>query len=128
MPGPLALLGMQLAGSAALGAGQSYLGNRAAKRQQQRMDEQAAQNKLISSFNKSAQPQQMAAQAGPTAGQRALADPLTKQLIAGLIGKIGGAPPATSAVAGLSNPALLQQAPAPSYNTDIGSFTPRFNR
>jgi len=128
MPGPLALLGMQLAGSAALGAGQSYLGNRAAKRQQQRMDEQAAQNKLISSFNKSAQPQQMAAQAGPTAGQRALADPLTKQLIAGLIGKIGGAPPTTSASPGLSNPALLQQAPAPSYNTDIGSFTPRFNR
>jgi len=127
MPLPaLAMLGLQLGGSAALGAGQSLLAGRASKRQQQRMDEQAARNKLISSFSKSAQPQQMVAQQGPTAGQRALADPLTKQLLAGLIGKIGGAPPTTSAVAGLSNPALLQQAPAPSYNTDIGSFTPRF--
>ena len=126
MPGPLAMMGLQLAGSAALGAGQSYLANRAGKRQQQRMDEEAAQNKLISSFSKNAQPQQMAAQQGPTAAQRALADPLTKQLIAGLIGKIGGAPPTTSAPSGLSNPALLQQAPAPSYSTDIGSFTPRF--
>jgi hypothetical protein len=127
MPGPLAMMGLQLAGSAALGAGQSYLANRAGKRQQQRMDEEAAQNKLISSFSKNAQPQQMAAQQGPTAGQRALADPLTKQLLAGLIGKIGGgAPPTTSAPSGLSNPALLQQAPAPSYSTDIGSFTPRF--
>ena len=127
MPGPLAMMGLQLAGSAALGAGQSYLANRAGKRQQQRMDEEAAQNKLISSVNKNAQPQQMAAQQGPTAAQRALADPLTKQLIAGLIGKIGGgALPATSAPSGLSNPALLQQAPATSYSTDIGSFTPRF--
>ena len=125
--GPLALMGLQLAGSAAIGAGQSYLGNRAVKRQEQRQKEQDAQNRLISSFSKNAQPQQMAAQQGPTAGQRALADPLTKQLLAGLIGKIGGgAPPTTSAPSGLSNPALLQQAPAPSYSTDIGSFTPRF--
>ena len=124
---PLTLMALQTAGSAALGAGQSYLANRAGKRQQQRMDEQAAQNKLISSFSKNAQPQQMAAQQGPTAAQRALADPLTKQLMAGLIGKIGGgALPTTSAPSGLSNPALLQQAPAPSYSTDIGSFTPRF--
>ena len=124
---PLTLMALQTAGSAALGAGQSYLANRAGKRQQQRMDEQAAQNKLISSFSKNAQPQQMAAQQGPTAAQRALADPLTKQLIAGLIGKIGGgALPTTSAPSGLSNPALLQQAPAPSYSTNIGSFTPRF--
>ena len=122
MPGPLAMLGIQ----AGLGAAQSILGNRAAKREQQRMEQQAAQNKLISSFSKNAQPQQMAAQQGPTAAQRALADPLTKQLIAGLIGKIGGALPTTSAPSGLSNPALLQQAPAPSYSTDIGSFTPRF--
>jgi len=124
--GPLALMGLQLAGSAALGAGQSYLGNRAVKRQEQRQKEQDAQNRLISSFSKNAQPQQMAAQQGPTAAQRVLADPLTKQLMAGLIGKIGGALPTTSAPSGLSNPALLQQAPAPSYSTDIGSFTPRF--
>ena len=121
MPGSLAMMGI----SAGLGAAQSYLGNRAAKREQQRMDEQAAQNKLISSFNKNAQPQQMGPQQGPSIAQQALADPLTKQLIAGLIGKIGGAPPTTNAPLGLSNPALLQQAPAPSYSTDIGSFTPR---
>jgi hypothetical protein len=86
MPGPLAMLGIQ----AGLGVGQSILGNRAAKREQQRMDEQAAQNKLISSFSKNAQPQQMAAQQGPGVGQQMLADPLTKKLLAGLIGKIGG--------------------------------------
>ena len=121
--GPLALMGIQ----AGLGVGQSLLGNRAAKREQQRMDEQAAQNKLISSFSKNAQPQQMAAQQGPGIGQQVLADPLTKQLLAGLIGKIGGGgAPSVGGVAGLSNPALLQQAPAPSYSTDIGSFTPRF--
>ena len=90
MPGPLALLGMQLAGSAALGAGQSYLGNRAVKRQEQRQKEQDAQNRLISSFSKNAQPQQMGPQQGPGIGQQVLGDPLTKQLLAGLIGKIGG--------------------------------------
>ena len=120
MPGPLAMLGIQ----AGLGVGQSILGNRAAKREQQRMDEQAAQNKLISSFSKNAQPQQMGPQQGPGIGQQVLGDPLTKQLIAGLIGKIGGS--GGGGVAGLSNPALLQQAPAPSYSTDIGRFTPRF--
>ena len=87
MPGSLAMMGI----SAGLGAAQSYLGNRAAKREQQRMDEQAAQNKLISSFNKNAQPQQMGPQQGPGIAQQALADPLTKQLIAGLIGKGVGA-------------------------------------
>ena len=86
MPGPLAMLGIQ----AGLGVGQSILGNRAAKREQQRMDEQAAQNKLISSFSKNAQPQQMGPQQGPGIGQQMLADPLTKKLLAGLIGKIGG--------------------------------------
>ena len=87
MPGPLAMMGI----SAGLGAAQSYLGNRAAKREQQRMDEQAAQNKLISSFNKNAQPQQMGPQQGPGIAQQALADPLTKQLMAQLIGKGVGA-------------------------------------
>ena len=32
----------------------------------------------------------MAAQQGPGIGQQVLGDPLTKQLLAGLIGKIGG--------------------------------------
>ena len=87
MPGPLAMLGIQ----AGLGAAQSILGNRAAKREQQRMEQQAAQNKLISSFNKNAQPQQMGPQQGPGIAQQALADPLTKQLMAQLIGKGVGA-------------------------------------
>ena len=87
MPGPLAMLGIQ----AGLGVGQSILGNRAAKREQQRMEQPAAQNKLISSFSKNAQPQQMAAQQGPGIAQQALADPLTKQLMAQLIGKGVGA-------------------------------------
>ena len=92
MPLPaLAMMGLQLGGSAALGAGQNYLAGRAAKKQEQRQKEQAAQNKLISSFDKSAQPQQMAAQQGPGVGQQVLADPLTKQLLAGLIGKGVGA-------------------------------------
>ena len=87
MPLPaLALMGI----SAGLSAGQGYLGNRAAKKYEQRQNEQAAQNKLISSFSKNAQPQQMAAQQGPGVAQQMLADPLTKQLLAGLIGKIGG--------------------------------------
>jgi hypothetical protein len=128
MPLPaLAMLGLQLGGSAALGAGQNYLAGRAAKKQGQRQKEQAAQDRLISSFGGNAQPQQRAAQQGPGVGQQVLADPLTKQLLAGLIGKIGGGgAPSVGGVAGLSNPALLQQAPAPSYSTDIGSFTPRF--
>ena len=87
MPGPLAMLGIQ----AGLGVGQSILGNRAAKREQQRMEQQAAQHKLISSFSKNAQPQQMGPQQGPGIAQQALADPLTKQLMAQLIGKGVGA-------------------------------------
>ena len=91
MPLPaLAMLGLQLGGSAALGAGQNYLAGRAGKKQEQRQKEQAAQDRLISSFGKNAQPQQRAAQQGPGIGQQVLADPLTKQLLAGLIGKIGG--------------------------------------
>ena len=86
----LAMLGLQLGGSAALGAGQNYLAGRAGKKQEQRQKEQAAQDRLISSFGKNAQPQQMGPQQGPGIGQQVLADPLTKQLLAGLIGKIGG--------------------------------------
>jgi hypothetical protein len=95
MPLPaLAMLGLQLGGSAALGAGQNYLAGRAGKKQEQRQKEQAAQDRLISSFGKNAQPQQMGPQQGPGVGQQMLADPLTKQLLAGLIGKIGGGAPA----------------------------------
>ena len=118
--GPLALMGLQMAGSAALGAGQSYLANRAGKKQEQRREKQAAQDRLISSFSKSAQPQQMAPQQGPGVGQQMLADPLTKQLLAGLIGKIGGGG------GGGGLPGLSQAPPPGAYNTNIGSFTPQF--
>ena len=77
--------------SAALSAGQGYMANRAAEQQQKRMEEQAAKDKLITSFGGNAQPQQMAPQQGPGIAQQALADPLTKQLMAQLIGKGVGA-------------------------------------
>ena len=80
-----------LLASAAVSAGQGYMANRAAEQQQKRMNEQTAQNKLITSFGGSAQPQQMAPQQGPGMAQQALADPLTKQLLAGLINKGVGA-------------------------------------
>ena len=76
--------------STALSAGQGYMANRAAEQQQKRMDEQAAQDKLIQSFSPGAQPTPVAAQQGPGVGQQMLADPLTQKLLAGLIGKVPG--------------------------------------
>jgi len=75
--------------SAALSAGQGYMANRAAGRQEERMRKQAAQDKLIQSFNPGAQPTPVAQQ-GPGVGQQMLADPLTQKLLAGLIGKVPG--------------------------------------
>ena len=75
--------------SAALSAGQGYMANRAAGRQEERMRKQAAQDKLIQSFNPGAQPTPVAQQ-GPGVGQQMLADPLTQKLLAGLIGKAPG--------------------------------------
>ena len=95
MPGPLAMLGIQ----AGLGVGQAVLGQQAARRQEERMRKQAAQDKLVQSFSPGAQPTSVAQQQGPGVGQQMLADPLTKQLLAGLIGKgLGGlntTPPTT---------------------------------
>ena len=86
MPGPLAMLGIQ----AGLGVGQALLGQHAARRQEERMRKQAAQDKLIQSFSPGAQPTPVAPQQ-PGVTQQMLADPITKQLIAGLVGKGIGA-------------------------------------
>ena len=75
--------------STALTAGQGFLANRAAGRQEERMRKQAAQDKLIQSFSPGAQPTPVAAQQ-PGVGQQMLADPLTQKLLAGLIGKVPG--------------------------------------
>ena len=76
--------------STALSAGQGYMANRAAEQQQKRMDEQAAQDKLIQSFSPGAQPTPVAPQQ-PGVTQQMLSDPITKQLLAGLVGKGIGA-------------------------------------
>ena len=80
-----------LLASTALSAGQGYMANRAAERQEERMREQAAQDKLIQSFSPGAQPTPVAAQQGPGVGQQMLADPLTQKLLSQLVGKGIGA-------------------------------------
>ena len=75
--------------SAALSAGQGYMANRAAERQEERMRKQAAQDKLIQSFSPGAQPTPVAPQQ-PGVTQKMLADPITKKLLAQLIGKAPG--------------------------------------
>ena len=86
MPGPLALMGIQ----AGLGGMQALMGQQAARRQEDQMREQAAQDKLIQSFNPGAQPTPVAPQQ-PGVTQQMLSDPITKQLLAGLVGKGIGA-------------------------------------
>ena len=76
--------------STALSAGQGYMANRAAKRQEERMREQAAEDKLIQSFSPGAQPTPVAQQQ-PGVTQQMLTDPITKQLLSQLIGKGIGA-------------------------------------
>jgi len=79
-----------LLASTALSAGQGYMANRAAERQEERMRKQAAQDKLIQSFSPGAQPTPVAPQQ-PGVTQQMLSDPITKQLLAGLVGKGIGA-------------------------------------
>jgi 7-keto-8-aminopelargonate synthetase-like enzyme len=79
-----------LLASTALSAGQGYMANRAAERQEERMRKQAAQDKLIQSFSPGAQPTPVAAQQ-PGVTQQMLSDPITKQLLSQLIGKGIGA-------------------------------------
>tara|TARA_R100000781_G_scaffold23322_1_gene17216 strand:+ start:284 stop:568 length:285 start_codon:yes stop_codon:yes gene_type:complete len=78
-----------LLASTALSAGQGYMANRAAERQEERIRKQAAQDKLIQSFNPGAQPTPVAQQQ-PGVTQQMLADPITKKLLAQLIGKAPG--------------------------------------
>jgi len=82
---------------AGLSIGQGIMANRAAKRQQERMDKEAAQAKLLQSFGANAQPTQGGMQ-GPGMAQQVMSDPLTQQLVTSLIGKGIGAlnkPPKT---------------------------------
>ena len=69
---------------AGLSLAQGLVGRQQAKRDQQRMEEQAKQDKLIQSFNPQAQPTapQQAAQQG--IGQTLLNDPITKSLLSDL--------------------------------------------
>jgi len=69
---------------AGMSIAQGILGNRQAKRDQQRMEEQAKQNKLIQSFNPQAQPSAPQQAAQPGIGQKLLNDPITQQLLSGL--------------------------------------------
>ena len=71
--------------SAGLSVGQGILANRAAKRQQERMDEEAAQAKLLQSFGANAQPTRGGMQ-GPGMAQQVMSDPLTQKLLTNLIG------------------------------------------
>jgi len=80
-----------LLASAAISTGQSYMAKRQQKQEEERQKQQAAQNRLIQSFNPGAQPTPMPGAQGPGVGQQMLGDPLTQQLLAGLISKgLGG--------------------------------------
>jgi len=78
---------------AGLSIGKGIMANRAAKREQKRMDKEAAQAKLLQSFGANAQPTRGGMQ-GPGMAQQVMSDPLTQQLLTSLIGKglssIGG--------------------------------------
>ena len=83
--------------SAGLSIGQGILANRAAKRQQERMEKEAAQAKLLQSFGANAQPTRGGIQ-GPGMAQQVMSDPLTQQLLTSLITKgagMFGKPPMT---------------------------------
>ena len=104
--------------SAGLSVGQGIMANRAAKRQQERMDKEAAQAKLLQSFGANAQPTQSGMQ-GPGMAQQVMSDPLTQQLLTSLIGKGIGA---------LNKPKVPTfQAPVASSSTPNIELDPRFN-
>jgi hypothetical protein len=66
---------------AGMSIAQGLLGGRQAKRDQQRMEEQAKQDKLIQSFNPQAQPSAPQQASTPGVAQQMLADPVTRRLI-----------------------------------------------
>jgi len=91
--------------SAALSTGQGYMARRDQERQEERQKKQDAQARLLQSFGSQAQPAPMPTQQ-PGVGQQMLADPLTKQLLAGLISK---------GIGGLGTPPPVTPPPAPVY-------------
>ena len=66
---------------AGLSIAQGLLGNRQAKRDQQRMEEQAKQDKLIQAFNPQAQPTTTQQASQPGIGQTLVSDPMTRKLL-----------------------------------------------
>jgi len=88
---------------AGLSLAQGIMGNRQAKRDQQRMEEQAKQDRLMQSFNSQAQPSAPQQASQPGIGQKLLNDPITQQLLSGLAGQIGQ--PATGGMSGMNDAA-----------------------
>jgi hypothetical protein len=66
---------------AGMSIAQGILGNRQAKRDQQRMEEQAKQDKLIQAFNPQAQPTTPQQASQPGIGQTLASDPMTRKLL-----------------------------------------------
>ena len=66
---------------AGMSIAQGILGNRQAKRDQQRMEEQAKQDKLIQAFNPQAQPTTTQQASQPGIGQTLASDPMTRKLL-----------------------------------------------
>ena len=66
---------------AGMSIAQGILGNRQAKRDQQRMEEQAKQDKLIQAFNPQAQPSAPQQASQPGIGQTLASDPMTRKLL-----------------------------------------------
>ena len=103
---------------AGLSLAQGLLGNRQAKRDQKRMEEQAKQDRLMQSFNSQAQPSapQQAAQQG--IGQKLLGDPITQKLISDLVDEIGQ--PATGGMGGMSDAARAAMEQSFKFGTPVG--------
>ena len=103
---------------AGMSIAQGILGNRQAKRDQQRMEEQAKQDKLIQSFNPQAQPSAPQQASQPGIGQKLLGDPITQKLISDLVGKIGQ--PATGGMGGMNDAARAAMQKSMKFGTPVG--------
>lgn len=103
---------------AGLSIAKGLLGNRQAKRDQQRMEQQAKQDKLIQSFNPQAQPSAPQQASQPGIGQKLLGDPITQKLISGLVDEIGQ--PATGGMGGMSDAARAAMQKSMKFGTPVG--------
>ena len=103
---------------AGLSIAKGLLGNRQAKRDQQRMEQQAKQDKLIQSFNPQAQPSAPQQASQPGIGQKLLGDPITQTLISGLVDEIGQ--PATGGMGGMSDAARAAMEQSFKFGTPVG--------